>query len=410
MPSALLVTGLPQDADETLVQSICAEFDGFGSLVVDASTGHAVLVFDSEHSAAIAQVALAGYNLAGHILGCVPFESDTLVDPGDQILIPIRNTTDQFVSLERKNLPRDVEDVAGILKGELPPLRVWIDVALAYYDAGMPQAYEAVLTIANSEESESTYRDSSQDRAHIQYLLGVYRVHVASTLNRTVKDPQTGGCLKDQLLGEAERLLNCAKQTDPRLSRSAILGQGFAALCNAFGGNGDNEIKPDFERDKANADKANDLRKANDLFMNALDFQAESFSSSQSVIAKVGLGCVAFHEQRFSDALVFFKDALRLNPACPASLRFVIGLTNARLGRDHASQVCFARTLQLDKSFVQAIAGSAILAFNRGNFEEHVGLLRNIASSGVPKDAYPSSVLIQLAYNKLRLGQYRPCP
>jgi hypothetical protein len=132
MPSALLVTGLPQDADETLVQSICAEFDGFGSLVVDASTGHAVLVFDSEHSAAVAQVALAGYNLAGHILSCVPFESDTLVDPGDQILIPIRNTTDQFVSLERKNLPRDVEDVAGILKGELPPLRVWIDVAMAY--------------------------------------------------------------------------------------------------------------------------------------------------------------------------------------------------------------------------------------------------------------------------------------
>ena len=150
MPSALLVTGLPQDADEALVQSICAEFDGFGSLVVDASTGNAVLVFDSEHSAAVAQVALAGYNLAGHILSCVPFESDALVDPGDQILIPIRNTTDQFVSLERKNLPRDVEDVAGILKGELPPLRVWIDVAMAYYDAGMPQAYEAVLQIANS--------------------------------------------------------------------------------------------------------------------------------------------------------------------------------------------------------------------------------------------------------------------
>ena len=33
----------------------------------------------------------------------------------------------------------------------------------------------------------------------------------------------------------ADRLLNCAKQTDPRLSRSAILGQGFAALCHAFG-------------------------------------------------------------------------------------------------------------------------------------------------------------------------------
>ena len=101
-------------------------------------------------------------------------------------------------------------------------------------------------------------------------------------------------------------------------------------------------------------------------------------------------------------------DALRLNPACPASLRFVIGLTNARLGRDHAAQVCFARTLQasethrahdiavrglhtsnaclqLDKTFVQAIAGSAILAFNRGNLEEHVGLLRNVASSGASK-------------------------
>ena len=407
MPSALLVTGLPEQADDALVQSICAEFDGFSSLVVDASEGHAVLVFESEHSAAIAQVALAGYNLAGHILSCVPFESDALGDSGDQILIPIRNTTDQFVSLERRNLPKDVEDVAGILKGELPPLKVWIDVAMAYFDAGMPLAYEAVLTIANSEESELTYRDSAQDRAHIQYLLGVYRVHVASTMNRSVKDPVTGECYKDQVLMEAERLLNCAKETDPRLSRSAILGQGFAALCHAFGSSGDNEIKPDFEREKANADKANDLRKANDLFMSALDFQADSYSGTQSVLAKVGLGCVAFHEQRFTDALVFFKDALRLNPACPASLRFVIGLTNARLGRNHASQVCFARTLQLDKSFVQAIAGSAILAFNRGNFEEHVGLLRNIASSGVPKDAYPSSVLIQLAYNKLRLGQYK---
>ena len=407
MPAALLVTGLPQHADEALVQSICAEFDGFSSLVVDSNIGHAVLVFESDHSAAIAQVALAGYNVAGHILSCVPFESDALEDANDQILIPIRNTTDQFVSLERKNLPRDVEDVAGILKGELPPLRVWIDVAMAYFDAGMPQAFEAVLSIANSEESELTYRDSAQDRAHIQYLLGVFRVHVASTMNRTAKDPLTGNILKDQILQEADRLLNCAKETDPRLSRSAILGQGFAALCHAFGNSGDNDIKPDFERDKATADRANDLRKANDLFMSALDFQSDSFSASQSVLAKVGLGCVAFHESRFSDALVFFKDALRLNPACPASLRFVIGLANARLGRDHAAQVCFARTLQLDKSFVQAISGSAILAFNRGNFEEHVGLLRNVASSGVPKDAYPSSVLIQLAYNKLRLGQYK---
>ena len=407
MPSALLVTGLPQHADEALVQSICAEFDGFSSLVVDSSIGHAVLVFESEHSAAIAQVALAGYNVAGHILSCVPFVSDALDDNNDQILIPIRNTTDQFVSLERKNLPKDVEDVAGILKGELPPLRVWIDVAMAYFDAGMPQAYEAVLTMANSEDSELIYRDSAQDRAHIQYLLGVFRVHVASTMNRTVKDELTGNILKDQILAEAERLLNCAKETDPRLSRSAILGQGFAALCHAFGNSGDNEIKPDFERDKAIAEKANDLRKANDLFMSALDFQTDSFSASQSVLAKVGLGCVAFHEQRFSDALLFFKDALKLNPACPASLRFVIGLANSRLGHDHAAQVCFARTLQLDKSFVQAIAGSAILAFNRGNFEEHVGLLRNVASSGIPKDAYPSSVLIQLAYNKLRLGQYK---
>ncbi len=64
------------------------------------------------------------------------------------------------------------------------------------------------------------------------------------------------GHLKDQVLGETEHLLISAKQTDPRLSRSAILGQGFAALCHVFGGNGDNEIKPDFERDKVYADKA----------------------------------------------------------------------------------------------------------------------------------------------------------
>ena len=65
------------------------------------------------------------------VSSCVPFESDALSGTADQILIPIRNTTDQFVSLERKNLPPNVEDVCGILKGELPPLRVWIDVAMA---------------------------------------------------------------------------------------------------------------------------------------------------------------------------------------------------------------------------------------------------------------------------------------
>ena len=65
------------------------------------------------------------------VFSCSPFESDAFGDNSDQILIPIRNTSDQFVSLDRKNLPQNVEDVAGILKGELPPLRVWIDVAMA---------------------------------------------------------------------------------------------------------------------------------------------------------------------------------------------------------------------------------------------------------------------------------------
>ena len=99
----------------------------------------------------------------------------------------------------------------------------------------MPQAYEAVLDIANSEESEYTcvkhavaaaaaaaaafaladpanfartpiveshapfrYRDSAPDRAHIQYLLGIYRVHVASTMNRCVDaGVQLRACIAD---------------------------------------------------------------------------------------------------------------------------------------------------------------------------------------------------------------------
>jgi hypothetical protein len=45
-----------------------------------------------------------------------------------------------------------------------------------------------------------------------------------------------------------------------------------------------------------------------------------SLSTIQSVLAKVGLGCVAFHEQRFNDALVFFKGTPLLYRPLPTPL------------------------------------------------------------------------------------------
>mmetsp|Transcript_7346 Transcript_7346/g.31200 ORF Transcript_7346/g.31200 Transcript_7346/m.31200 type:complete len:1115 (+) Transcript_7346:42-3386(+) len=243
------------------------------------------------------------------------------------ILIPVRDT-DEFVEVRIDELPEDCAVLLEILEGELAPLSVWLDVAVAYFKQGRTQAFLDILNKATEKGAEEHYRTNKHDRIVVLNALASYYSQLAS---RTQDKAE-----KQKCFAEATQHYNRADKIDIQEGVTWV-GKGVLYLQKS--------------------DKQRALRE----FDMVLSWQAENTP------ALLGRACALYQRGQYKEALKCYKKVLTTNPACPPSVRFGLGLCYFKLDNLTMAQRCFERVLELDPDSVEANVALAVMDYNKGN-------------------------------------------
>ena len=135
-----------------------------------------------------------------------------------------------MVELRKDTLPADADEILDLLRAEVVPLPLWLELAKAYLDRGNQAAFEQVLKAAVSEETQSGFKvegmDIQKERLQCLCALGAYYTQ----LGRAGTDARSGSTPYLQ----ASSLFNAAL----RIGREVLpsLGQGQLALARVRAG------------------------------------------------------------------------------------------------------------------------------------------------------------------------------
>ncbi|XP_016946472.1 RNA polymerase-associated protein CTR9 homolog isoform X2 [Drosophila biarmipes] len=113
-------------------------------------------------------------------------------------------------------------------------------------------------------------------------------------------------------------------------------------------------------------------READALFVGILR------KKSDSILALVGRGCLAFNRQDYIGSLGFFKSVLMAQPQAPAEVRVGMAHCFLRMGDLNSARRSFERALELNKRCPSALLGRAILKLNQRDpalYREGIDLL-----------------------------------
>eukprot|EP00123_Amoebidium_parasiticum_P014534 comp22541_c1_seq1/m.34251 comp22541_c1_seq1/g.34251 ORF comp22541_c1_seq1/g.34251 comp22541_c1_seq1/m.34251 type:complete len:1057 (-) comp22541_c1_seq1:62-3232(-) len=245
------------------------------------------------------------------------------------IEIPLKSTNeDEVIEIQLNNLP-EVDEILSVLENEKSHLNIWMTLAVHYYRQGRPDDLMAILKKATEQGKERDYEGTSKERIACLNALAAYYCMKAEK----EKDKRVA----DELLQNA--ILNFNRSDNIDLKEvSTWLGKGVLHL-----------LKGDYER-------------ANYHFKYALDSSEKKREAN--IPAILGQADLAYAKKRYQDALTLYKQALRLNPGCPAEVRLGIGQCFFKLGNFERARQAFERTLAINDRSVGALVGLAILELN----------------------------------------------
>ncbi|VEL21038.1 unnamed protein product [Protopolystoma xenopodis] len=252
---------------------------------------------------------------------------------GTTIEIPLSGC-DEVIELDVDQLPEG-EEVLNILNQEKAALSVWINVALAYYKKNFHDDFEKILT-----EAEETYKDvaaslPSYNGGDLFRLLDMLANYYGRKAYKEKNKDK-----KSQLIARATRLFTSADRID-MYDQKHLLGRAFFFIYE-----GENWIQADSQ----------------------LNFVISQ--GPPTVPAYLGKACIAFNRKDYSNALGFYRKALRLQPNCPSSVRLGMGHCFFKLGHLDKARLAFQRALDLDQDCVGALVGLAILDLNEKTQQE----------------------------------------
>ena len=106
---------------------------------------------------------------------------------GEVLQIPIRGA-EEVVTVRVEDLQEDPSDIVDILKAELAPLELWLELALIYFKKGNINAFKAILQEGADPALETHYPDSKAERiAIVNSLAGYYTTYAAKQKDKTIK-------------------------------------------------------------------------------------------------------------------------------------------------------------------------------------------------------------------------------
>ncbi|KAH9160624.1 hypothetical protein LEN26_001770 [Aphanomyces euteiches] len=83
------------------------------------------------------------------------------------LLIPVKNS-DEWVEMFSDELPEDSNDIMDILRAEIAPLEVWLNVAIEYYLQGRVDQFEQIFEQATVSEADEIYSDDQARRSRLK--------------------------------------------------------------------------------------------------------------------------------------------------------------------------------------------------------------------------------------------------
>ncbi|KJE97930.1 hypothetical protein CAOG_009149 [Capsaspora owczarzaki ATCC 30864] len=243
------------------------------------------------------------------------------------IEIPLRGSN-EVLEIEFAELP-DLGDLLGILKQEKARLRIWLVLAIQYYNQKMPEACSQLLTAASDAAStEPEYADAIQDRLSILNALGAFYLQQAVE----ERDRET----REALLQKATSQFNRADTLDVHGTLNMV-GKGMLFL-----------LRNNYERA-------------------ATQFRYVTAQNPAHIPALMGQACAAYNLKQFKEALGLYRRVLRINPTGSAAIvRYGIGVCLFKLKDLERAQLAFKRVLELVPDHLEACVALATIEFNTG--------------------------------------------
>ncbi|EGG16854.1 RNA polymerase II complex component [Cavenderia fasciculata] len=273
-----------------------------------------------------------------------PSSSSSSSSSSPNIYIPIRGS-ERYVSVSSDNLP-SVKDVIEILRGEVAPLDIWLQIAIEYYKQNHIDDFKTLLGIALDPAAEEFYKDSKFERIAMLNAMASYYTQ----LGNVEKDKGK----KEDYYQEATYRFTKADRIDPRQPLTFI---GKAALLLAKG-----------EVDRAALN-----------FQQALSASSNTHNSNTSTTlplfpAKLGYSCVLFNKGEINKAVESLQKLLIQNPVS-ASVRLGLGYCFYKLGKIEAAKKAFQRVLEIDLDNVDALVALATIHTNQGDIDTGMKLI-----------------------------------
>ncbi|EKX35281.1 hypothetical protein GUITHDRAFT_79976, partial [Guillardia theta CCMP2712] len=258
------------------------------------------------------------------------------------LAVPIHETEDEILELPKSELPDDPNEIMQILASELAPLKLWLELALAYYQQNRVPQFLMVMETSTGDEGpfyQDYYKDDKHGRIALLNCLAAYHVQMAS---RT-KSRQT----KEQHFQKATELFQQADRIDRGVALTFV-GKGLIHIA-----------KMSLPTRKGSDSSGDHLMQAGVMFDNAIE------CDRTCIPAWLGKASVQFNKRQYGEALKSYKQVLRLNPACPPEVRLGLAHCYAALKLDDYALKAFERVVELSPNNVEGLVGLAIIEMNR---------------------------------------------
>ncbi|KAK9810525.1 hypothetical protein WJX72_012163 [[Myrmecia] bisecta] len=250
------------------------------------------------------------------------------VDNHNYIHIPITDS-EEVVSVPLDQLPDDPDELLGILKAEIAPLSLWLDIAKVYLSQGRIDQYLTVLNEGTSPEVEEYFGDKVKFE-RIQFLCALAAYYTA--LGKAEKDRVA----RNEAFTKANGFWSKARHVDYN-EQLPYIAAGQLALAKG------------------------DIPGAKREFTRAISMKHNGQTNISGLLAMAN---IHFNEGNNVEALAMYRKALVEHPGCPPEVRLGLAAANYRLGRFDKAKAAYERVLQLDPVSADALLGLAVLSFN----------------------------------------------
>jgi RNA polymerase-associated protein CTR9 len=298
------------------------------------------------------------------------------------LAVPIHGAEDEILELPKDDLPDDPNEIMQILANELAPLKLWLELAVSYYQQQRMEQFQTVMETSTGEDGpfyQDYYQGDKEGRIALLNCLAAYHTQVSVRTKNKSK--------KEQHLQAA----NVHYQNSDKIDSNMPLTWCGKALIHMA------RISiPDKWSRGARDKEMQHLRDAGFMFDQALE------CDKAFIPALLGKAAVLFNRRHYTNALECYKTVVKLNPACPPEVRLGIAHCYSGLKQYKRAREAFQRVLDLAPDNTEALAGMAVIEMNTTpsdslTKEEQEQLRAQSVSSGLK--------LMERAYNSSLQGK-----